>query len=563
MKSIKFALLVGIVSAGCAYAIRDITSLELVKELRIGWNLGDSLDALCTDWLDYNNDQTASETCWGNVKASQDLFTALMNKGINVFRVPITWTGHIGNGPNYTIDKEWLERVHEVVNYSYQNGAYVIINTHHENWVNTYHDKIEHAKEITVKLWEQIAEEFKDYDEHLIFECMNSPRKIDSNTEYDLGDDESWEFINEINKVFIETVRQAKGNNSKRHLLISPYRSLNDQGTVRKLEFPSHDKKIMVSLHGNIPYDDFNNGHTDIFSKITDIEWTLNTINQQFIAKNIPVIMTEFYAANRADNSERILLADYYIKKATDISIPCVLWDNGKLEYGNENYGLINRTTYEIKYPDYLNTLIEASYSSVDERDKENHSKQNNKIDSTLKLQSGPFKHTPVFSKRSVNSNIKVEPYTEKEGETAENIIFSSVNKMIALNGTKSESEPEQSNGAISKRNVNDDIKIEQYTENEGEVQGAEIFSTNNKVMTLNEKENEDIKVEPYPENEGEPQGEVIFSTTNQIIALNKTENEENKNNNEGEEQSNGTTFETGIRLFCWMLIIILMIILY
>jgi len=439
MKNIKFAFFVGIVSASCAYAIRDITSLELVKELRLGWNLGDSLDALCTDWLDYNNDQTASETCWGNVKATQDLFTSLMNKGINVFRVPITWTGHIGDAPNYTIDKKWLERVREVVNYSYQNGAYVIINTHHENWVNTYNDKIAYAKEITANLWKQIAEEFKDYDEHLIFECMNNPRKIDSNTDDEFGDDESWKFINEVNKVFIDTVRQAKGNNPKRHLLISPYRSLIDQDTVKRLEIPSYDKKIMVSLHGNIPYDFTSNHNNDIYSKITDIEWSLNTINQQFLAKNIPVIMTEFYAANRADNSERTLLADYYIKKATDVGIPCVLWDNGKLEYGNENYGLINRITYEIKYPDYLNTLLEASYSNVIEHDKENHSEQKSKIDSTIKVQNGQSKYVPVFSKRNINNNIIVEPYTEKEGETPENVIFSTINKVIALNGTKKE----------------------------------------------------------------------------------------------------------------------------
>ncbi len=404
MKSINCVLFVGIVSVSSAYAMRDISSSELVKELRLGWNLGNSLDALCTDWLDYNNDQTASETCWGNVKTTQDLFTTLMNEGINTFRIPITWTGHIGNTPNYTIDKNWLKRVHEVVNYSYQNDAYVIINSYNESWINAYNDNKEYAKEVKTNLWKPSAEEFKDYDEHLIFECMNSPRKVGSNAKYSFGDDESWKFINEVNKAFIDTVRKAKGNNPKRHLLISPYGSLIGQDTMKKLEIPTYDKKIMVSLHGNI----------NSFSKTTDIEWTMNNINQQFLTKNIPVIITELRTANRADNSESISLAKYYIKKATDAGIPCMLWDNGKLEYGNEYYGLINRITYEIIYPDYLNAVLEASYSNIDKPEEENHSRQKNNFESILKQQNEQFKYIPVFSKRNLN-------------------------KMIALNGSKNE----------------------------------------------------------------------------------------------------------------------------
>jgi len=66
--------------AGLSVLGSHASSIEFTKNLKMGWSLGNTLDANCSDWLDYSEDQTASETCWGNVKTTEALFTSLMNE---------------------------------------------------------------------------------------------------------------------------------------------------------------------------------------------------------------------------------------------------------------------------------------------------------------------------------------------------------------------------------------------------------------------------------------------------------------------------------------------------
>ena len=92
----------------------------------------------------------------------------------------------------------------EVVDYAYDNGMYIILNTHHDNsWI-----KLDAAseKDVTKKfktLWKQIAERFKDYDEKLIFEGLNEPRTEGSAKEWSGGTKAEWEVINRLHKAFV------------------------------------------------------------------------------------------------------------------------------------------------------------------------------------------------------------------------------------------------------------------------------------------------------------------------------------------------------------------------
>ena len=69
---------------------------------------------------------------------------------------------------DYTVDSAWMNRVREVVDYGIDNGMYVILNTHHEEWYFPNNENKEQDIEQLKALWTQIAEEFKGYDEHLI-----------------------------------------------------------------------------------------------------------------------------------------------------------------------------------------------------------------------------------------------------------------------------------------------------------------------------------------------------------------------------------------------------------
>ena len=66
-----------------------------------------------------------------------------------------------------------MERIKMVVDWIINENLYCIVNVHSDgifgNWLS---DGME-VRDKYISLWTQIAEEFKDYDEHLIFESMD------------------------------------------------------------------------------------------------------------------------------------------------------------------------------------------------------------------------------------------------------------------------------------------------------------------------------------------------------------------------------------------------------
>jgi len=348
-------------------AMKNISSNELVKNMKIGWNLGNTLDAQCIDSLNYSKDQTASETCWGNVKTTKALYTTLSSLGFNTFRIPTTWSGHFGSGPQYKINAVWMKRVHEVVDYALSTGGYAILNIHHETWNYAFSNNLSNAKTVLVAIWKQIATEFKNYDEHLIFEGMNEPRKVGSSVEWTGGDDEGWNFVNEINALFVKTIRSTGGNNALRHLMIPTYAaSINDNATSH-FKLPSNDNKLIVSLHSYNPYNfalNTGNGSVNKFTDTSEVDWIMSNIKSTFINKNIPVIIGELGAINRNNEAERAKWGKYYISKAKSIGVPCILWDNGVFSGSGETFGLINRSSLKVTFPTLVNSLISAAGAS-------------------------------------------------------------------------------------------------------------------------------------------------------------------------------------------------------
>ncbi|MDO5124755.1 MAG: glycoside hydrolase family 5 protein [Ruminococcus sp.] len=324
--------------------MRDVTAKEIVSEMTMGWNLGNTLDAHAAKGL-------AAETSWGNLKAREDMFKLVKDTGMNVVRVPVTWNGHMDE--NYKVDKKWMARVREVVDYGINNGLYIILDTHHEDWYYpTEENKEEDIKQLKA-LWEQIAEEFKGYDEHLLFEGLNEPRLRDTAMEWTAGTPAAQKIINEYEKVFYDTVRKSGGNNDKRCLLLTGYaasplvsalQAIDIQGIVAK-----DDKNIIVSVHEYLPYDFANNeAGTDQFDPEKDgpmFESLFMNIESTFLAMDIPVIITEFGALNKDNVDERIECLSYLLRCAKNVGVPCVLWDNGTFfaSAQSERFGAMNR----------------------------------------------------------------------------------------------------------------------------------------------------------------------------------------------------------------------------
>lgn len=341
--------------------MENMAAVDIVKEMRMGWNLGNTLDSWRDD-LASTEPTYKFETAWGNPETTQELIDTVSAQGFNVIRIPVSWRTHIGEAPEYKIEERWMQRVQEVVDYAYDRGVYVILNTHHEDWNDPYYDNEEVASAKMKAVWTQIADVFADYDEHLIFEGQNEPRKIGTSQEWNGGDQEGWDVVNRLNQVFIDTVRQSGGSNPYRMLMIPGYAANCWEG-IKHIEVPEDDNRIIVSVHAYEPYDFALNmqGRSEWNQDTSAIDTIMGNLKTMFLDKGIPVIIGEFAAMNRDNEEERAEWAMYYVSKAREIGVPCVWWDNGFFEGDGERLGLFDRKTYECVYPMVLEALQKAT----------------------------------------------------------------------------------------------------------------------------------------------------------------------------------------------------------
>ncbi|MDR0963296.1 MAG: glycoside hydrolase family 5 protein [Clostridium sp.] len=339
------------------------TATEVVEQMTIGWNLGNTFDATNSS-LPKDAEPLKWETGWGNPVTTPELIQTILDKGFNVIRIPVTWNDHL-IGQDYQIEESWMDRVQEVVDYAYDQGAYVILNTHHESWNHPYYANKEKGSTILRAIWTQIANRFCDYDEHLIFEGMNEPRKIGTPVEWTGGDEEGWEMVNEFNRIFIETVRAAGGNNPQRILMIPAY-GANCWVGMEHLEVPREDDRIIVSVHAYEPYEFALNvsGRGNWNEDTVNIDQIMAKLKTLFIDKGIPVVLGEFGAMTKSaegNTKDRAAWAKYYVSAAGNIGVPCVWWDNGAFEGSGELFGIINRETCEWQYPEIVEALLEGA----------------------------------------------------------------------------------------------------------------------------------------------------------------------------------------------------------
>jgi endoglucanase len=266
---------------------------------------------------------------------------------------------------NYQVDADWMARVKEIVDYGIDNGMFVILNTHHEEWYfPTAENKDQDIEQLTA-LWSQIAEEFKGYDEHLIFEGLNEPRCRDTAMEWTGGDDASREIVAEYAEAFYNTVRSSGGNNAKRHLMLTGYAASTNIRCLESVWLPEDDDKVIVSVHAYLPYSlALDTAGTDEWDEnnTSEIDNLFYNLDELFLQKKIPVIIGEFGTVNKQNDEDRIACAKYYVSKGAEYGVPMVWWDNNSVYGDGENFGLMDRSFVpEWKFTDLVDALIESS----------------------------------------------------------------------------------------------------------------------------------------------------------------------------------------------------------
>lgn len=344
--------------------MRGLTSAELIAEMGTGWNLGNTMDS-----------EEGGETGWGNPVTTKEMIDEVRRAGFDTLRIPTTWKNSMGEAPGYTVDAEWLKRLEEIIGYALENDMYVIINTHHDtDWIKPRYEDIENVKVQFAALWTQIAEYFKDYGDHLIFEGLNEPRIVGGANEWNGGTEEGRDCLNQLNDVFVETVRKTGGNNEKRTLLITTFAAQPAASAVNALTVPD-DKYVGVSIHAYTPYrftyDSVGESwNTAVFDEscAAEINSLFESLNEVFVSKGIPVIITEYGSVSKmidkdwniSNNDEVAKWAAHYIGTAENYGIPCVWWDNGYHKSGNELFGIFNRRELTWYEPEIVEAIMES-----------------------------------------------------------------------------------------------------------------------------------------------------------------------------------------------------------
>lgn len=342
-----------------------------------GWNLGNTLEGGSNSDL-YKNVGIGTETAWQGTKTTQTVIDMIRDNGFRAVRVPASWVmGHITNADELTIDEAWMNRVKEVVDYCINDGLYVVLNDHWDGgWLeNSFGDTSDATvtanSEKLRKVWTQIANAFKGYDDHLLFAGLNEPGMGGSGFNAT-----TVKALYKYEQAFIDAVRATGGNNATRVLIVqgpeTDISQTNKYYDAAQITDPAGEGHLMVEVHyytpwtfcgleadadwgkicyywgnGNKPADGeryYANGESELKS-------SFKTMYDKFVSKGYPVIVGECGANYRFSGDalhDASIKAWYKNVAEQSVSYGCIpfYWDTNYTGYPNMT--VFNRNTLQV-----------------------------------------------------------------------------------------------------------------------------------------------------------------------------------------------------------------------
>jgi hypothetical protein len=337
---------------------------DAVKNMGVGWNLGNTLDA--NDGSKTWTTTAQHETCWGQPVTKPELMKMMKEAGFSAIRVPVTWYQEMD--ANGKVNDAWMKRVKEVVDYVIDNGMYCILNVHHDtgadsntfkSWLKASNKSYTANKEKYEYLWKQIAETFKDYDQKLLFEAYNEMLDEKSTWNEPVDKTDGYKAINDYAKSFVTTVRNTGGNNKDRNLVVNTYSASSTADAMKNLELPEETGHIIFQLHSYPNWKSESNAKSEIDNLISNIK--SNLLNRA------PVIIGEYATFTTwpadldyyaTDRKVALYAMDYLIKKTKEAGIGTFYW----MGLSDGSY----RDMPAFHQADLAQTLIKAYYGSID-----------------------------------------------------------------------------------------------------------------------------------------------------------------------------------------------------
>lgn len=370
------------------------TAQEAVTNMGVGWNLGNTLEAhakkpnpdIGSYW---GQEGLESENDWGQPNTKPEVFKMMKEAGFGAIRIPVTWYNHMDKDGN--VNAEWMARVKQVVDYALAEGLYCIINVHHDtgadevgthvSWIKAEGANYEKNKSKFEKLWLQIATEFKDYDQKLLFESYNEMLDKYSSWNYATSNKsggyneteamDAYKAINDYAQSFVNVVRGTEGNNGVRNLVVNTYGACcggkwgsNElpMGPIREMKLPDDvtSNHLIFQIHsypGLKP-----NNLAAIKTQVTTMMSDLKTI---LAAKGAPVIVGEWGTldddsdVNYNNNKTNYLdFCKHFVTEAKNNDIITFYWMG--LSDGS------NRSLPVFHQPDLAETIVKAYRGSTE-----------------------------------------------------------------------------------------------------------------------------------------------------------------------------------------------------
>lgn len=311
----------------------QLSAQDLVAAMQPGWNLGNTLDAMCCS-------EGADETAWGNPRVDNTFFNDIKAEGFNSVRIPVSWGNRTGPAPDYTIEPEVMARVQEIVDMALDADLYVMINTHHDSWQwitnlaqPEKHDEVMAQYTAT---WIQIADTFKDYPQELVFEPVN---EVGFDGTWSGGSEADHLLMAELNSSFHEIVRPSGGNNADRLLVLPTLHTGADPGDMDALaaEIEALDDPMLAATTHNYSFWPFSvnvAGYTTYNEEVQAL--LVENFQSQvdtFVSKGVPVIIGEYGLLDNYDNKvergEYLKFFEHFGYLARTTGITTMWWDNG------------------------------------------------------------------------------------------------------------------------------------------------------------------------------------------------------------------------------------------
>lgn len=357
---------------------KELSTQKLIDtEMGQGINLGNTMEAGASSYAEKlawteAGDATKFERAWGQPVTTQAYISAVHSYGFNTLRIPVAWSSMMAEDGSYQISEKFLGRVEEIVNYALNEGMYVVLDEHWDyGWWGIFSMNEEEGFKRFETMWTQIAERFKDYSDHLIFEGQNEEMGDaftynvyptgyrDDNMAGDdktrnhgkMTEDEKYALTNKINQRFVDLIRSTGGNNAYRHLLVPTPSTNIGKACDKRFIMPTDTEengvsKLSVSVHYYTPWDfcgDNKQGSTysSADKAVTESEFASM---QKFADAGYGIILGEYSVCNVPQekggvtqwfNDTMTIAAKYHM-------LPC-MWETGQY---------FNRVTGKMKYRD-------------------------------------------------------------------------------------------------------------------------------------------------------------------------------------------------------------------